>query len=650
MNKFLTMNKFSHKKFLILFSLFLLLGIFGWAKHSWAVCPMGHECVKDGTTWTCPDADYQCINPVMSGSNFLEGDTIYISGTINPNGTWPSTLTVTKGCWIKGAGRDVITLTSTQSSGPEVSMILYDPGAASITNNTMFKVTGLTLNGGDNNGTLGGGGISINGPTTTAITKILIGDNRFVKLSNVTRASASAYGVIYGNIFLNVVEPFRSERLDATTWNTFVKIDWTKDGTANSDCRTVRSDLSSDTSCFMYFEDNYVYWTNNYGTGNAGFQHTGQGNRFAIRYNTDDFTGINKCDRIIDNQCYASNISNYELHDSRPDLNYAPMGAVIYGNLLKNDITDPNPRLYVPLASRGGKMMRFFNYWKDISAHQYPPSVWFRNQFPDNPLNSQQSVQHVNDSYVWKNWYKDHDVSSPTVMDTVQSGDACYGYGFRAYYGACFAGTAVTTGTATGGSTTSVTDTSKDFISAGVNVGDWIVNDACKVENYPERFVGYDQCYPATTGCKITSITNSNHTLNCSSAMTFPTNNGDAYYVVHEGAGMVENREWWTDNNSFTPSSCTSGIGCGSTLPSGSCPTEGVGYWYTTQGNCNNPDGWVGRSEDRTNGLSTKIQGTLYRCTNGTWTAYWTPDTYPHPLRGAIDTTPPAAPTGLAVQ
>jgi hypothetical protein len=49
----------------------------------------------------------------------------------------------------------------------------------------------------------------------------------------------------------------------------------------------------------------------------------------------------------------------------------------------------------------------------------------------------------------------------------------------------------------------------------------------------------------------------------------------------------------------------------------------------------------------------TPISGTLYKCTAiNTWTAYYTPYTYPHPLRNENqgDTTPPAAPGGLSVK
>lgn len=602
---------------------------FGLAKSSLAAC------TGSSPNLTAASASYTDVNDCVQAATY--GDTIRVPAG---SATWPATLTLTKGCWLQGAGKDATTITSTQTGGPDVPMINIAPDSASIASNARFKVSGFTFDGGSNAGT----GIAINGPDSPPVTNMIITDNKFTNFSNTTRSGAAAYGVIYENVFLNVVQPFRTERHDQYTWNAYTKIDWTKDGGPDSDCRKVRPDLPPNTSCFMYFEDNYVYWTNNYGTGNASFQETGQGARFTIRYNTDDFTGINKCDRIIDGQCWPSLLATYELHDSRPDLNYAPMGAIVYGNLLRND-APTNQRNYVPLWQRGGKLLGFFNYLKDVHAGSYGVGIGIRNQFPQDPVNSPESVQYANDTYIWSNLWKDYNVSSPSLMSVSQSGDACYGLGLNGYSGACMHGSSFITGTATGGSNSSFADTSKDFVSLGVQTGDWVVNDSCYTTHPSEN------CYSDTTGCQIASISLDHHTLSCASNVSYSIASGDTYYIVHNGAGMMQNSEWWKDNSSCTPGSCTAGIGCGSTLPSGSCTTEGVGYWYTTQGNCGNLDGWIGRAEDRTGGINTKIQGTLYRCMSGTWQAYWSPYIYPHPLRseGGSDTTPPAAPSGLTV-
>jgi hypothetical protein len=71
---------------------------------------------------------------------------------------------------------------------------------------------------------------------------------------------------------------------------------------------------------------------------------------------------------------------------------------------------------------------------------------------------------------------------------------------------------------------------------------------------------------------------------------------------------------------------------------------EHQGYWATDQ-STTDLTGMVGKNP------ATPISGTLYKCTaTNTWTLYYTPYTYPHPLRvEVVDTTPPAAPTGVVV-
>lgn len=113
---------------------------------------------------------------------------------------------------------------------------------------------------------------------------------------------------------------------------------------------------------------------------------------------------------------------------------------------------------------------------------------------------------------------------------------------------------------------------------------------------------------------------------------------------------LKENAQFWNYNSNFNG---TSGIGCGALAARPATCTAGVGYWATNQ-SCSDLTGMVGAHP------TTAISGTFYKCTaSNTWSSYYTPLTYPHPLRIDCanyptlcdsDTNPPAAPTGLAVQ
>lgn len=93
-----------------------------------------------------------------------------------------------------------------------------------------------------------------------------------------------------------------------------------------------------------------------------------------------------------------------------------------------------------------------------------------------------------------------------------------------------------------------------------------------------------------------------------------------------DGCGYIsENKSFYKDSALCVDGgACTAGVGCGSSLPS-TC-TTGAGFWVTNQ-SCSDLTGLVGRNPAR------PIQGDLYKCTaTNTWTKYYTPLPYPHPL------------------
>jgi hypothetical protein len=95
---------------------------------------------------------------------------------------------------------------------------------------------------------------------------------------------------------------------------------------------------------------------------------------------------------------------------------------------------------------------------------------------------------------------------------------------------------------------------------------------------------------------------------------------------------QAENLQFWLQRNgTFDGTGSVSnggGVGCGPIASRSLTCTPGVAYWATGQ-SCTDLAGMVGANP------STPISGTLYKCTApDTWTAYYTPYTYPHPLRG----------------
>ncbi len=110
-----------------------------------------------------------------------------------------------------------------------------------------------------------------------------------------------------------------------------------------------------------------------------------------------------------------------------------------------------------------------------------------------------------------------------------------------------------------------------------------------------------------------------------SSLVTTITSSGVEYCT---GSPLAEDINWHISKGGTFNG--TTGVGCGSSLPTGSC-TQGVGFWLTNQ-SCSDVSPYVGSSI--TNPSRTNISGSLYKCgPSNNWVLAYTPYTYPHPLR-----------------
>jgi hypothetical protein len=96
-------------------------------------------------------------------------------------------------------------------------------------------------------------------------------------------------------------------------------------------------------------------------------------------------------------------------------------------------------------------------------------------------------------------------------------------------------------------------------------------------------------------------------------------------------AKLMANRDFYAGTSSFTGAS---GVGSGTLASRPSSCTTGVAYWATDQGSWNQSENAFG-------------QGELFVCSaTNTWTPYYTPYTYPHPLVAGT-TTSLAPPTNV---
>jgi hypothetical protein len=246
------------------------------------------------------------------------GDTVQVPAGSGSANWGSSTLVITKGLFLKGPGRDQLSISGTApgSSG----LIAIVPDSTAISNEEIIRVEGFTFDG---SLIAGDRAISVQGPGAGGpkpFRNLAIGNNKFFRVINTSTAiymRGQNRGAVYGNIFDRcniIIRPFGND--DPTEWANGVY----PFAYGNSDN--------------LFFEGNTIQWSQTGDSFSApGWTENGQGGRIVIRYNTWDFTNAKD---------YLGNTTNLEAFDIHGFQNWPGNGQTgsmieeIYGNKILN--------------------------------------------------------------------------------------------------------------------------------------------------------------------------------------------------------------------------------------------------------------------------------------------------------------------------
>ena len=500
--------------------------------------------VARADTHNAASCSYADVSAAITAAS--SGDTVIVpSGTA----TWNSTMSITKGIILKGAGIDQTTIVSniTDSSG---GIIKYQPASPSL--NEPFRLTGFTLNGNSMSNC-----VYLYNGSLTAVTKIRIDHN---KLENPGGTNAgrcifrlgTLYGVYDNNTFLQ-------GQPSSDGWDGGVA-EWGNQTRTFGDANTI------------FYEDNTMTLTSM-----LVFTDGGQGGRYVLRYNncTNTSTNMYPC---------------FDMHGNQPSGVYAHMMGEVYGNKI-----NLGTHYGTMLDHRGGQVLVFFN--KVTSGGSVASKV--RDEYDDN-MYGEGYLQKPTNSYYWNSRYNGTLFGTAVIINetgVATGGGSNYlsGSGFSTSYGRGVYGIKITSGAGSGQSR------------------------------------------------NITAATTTQYTVS-PNWTTIP--DSTSHYSINDCwnyDGVQENREFYNHQTSFNG---TVGMGCGPLSSRPTTCTVGVAYWATSQDCTQVADANCGINP------SSPLSGTLYKCTaTNTWTSYYTPYTYPHPLRTsgptADDTTPPSAPPAV---
>lgn len=209
----------------------------------------------DGATVTAASASYAAVSAAVSAAS--AGDTVQVPAG---SATWGSTLSITKGITLAGAGIGVTVITSSIANN-FAALINYTPSTPAF--NTPFRVTGFTLDGAWKSMA-----IDLKNSTATNINQIRIDH---INLTNAIQYAIRFDGEIYGLVDHNqFVDNYLGTQILGRNWYTWEGFP-----------------LAAGTANYPYFEDNTYTYTGAR-TNLAFVVESGQGGRYVFRRNTID--------------------------------------------------------------------------------------------------------------------------------------------------------------------------------------------------------------------------------------------------------------------------------------------------------------------------------------------------------------------------
>ena len=278
-----------------------------------------------GVTHTAASTSYAAVSAAVAAAS--AGDTVIVPAG---SSTWTSTLVITKGILLQGAGIGNTVITGNIPADGTYRwinqpIVAYYPSNYAL--NSPFRLTGFTFNINTSND-----GVALGyqgGPSApfTAQTSVRVDHNRFTNSTTNAYHAAWCYGAMYGVFDHNTVDaivyPFRNSPQvpNGTYWDNYP---YTPGGSDN-----------------MYYEDNTISGVGQ-GAVAAVVSDCQYSGRYAYRYN--NISIVNNGEPLFD------------MHGNQGGTMWSGMGGEIYGNKFTCG------SCYGRLAQqRGGKMMIFGN-------------------------------------------------------------------------------------------------------------------------------------------------------------------------------------------------------------------------------------------------------------------------------------------------